>query len=334
MKKVFFVTLLVLIVFSGFSFKAAMVTDLTGLSSSKEAAGFNDIAWWGFEKARDELGVEILLIESREQSDYVSNLRKVAQYGYDMVISVGYLLTDAVNEVAPLYPKVNFVLIDSVANEGPNVASYVFTEEQGSFLAGYLAAKVSKTGVIGFIGGMESPLIKKFEIGYIAGAKYANKDIKVPVIYIGSFDDPAMAREAARILHNQGADVIYHASGNSGIGMIQYAAENNILAIGVDTDQSSLAPTAVVASMVKRVDIATFNAIKSGFFKEFVPGIHVLGINEGAIDLIFNLQCSVSIPEEVKIEIEKMKTQISLEKIKIPSTQEELEKFLKELSLK
>jgi len=309
MKKFLVIVTLIFVVTGVFAFKAAMVTDLTGLSASKETAGFNDIAWWGFERARDELGVEILLVESREQSDYV------------------FLLTDAVNEVAPEYPEIKFAIVDSVVNDLPNTASYVFMEEQGSFLAGYLAAKLSKTGVIGFIGGMEVPTIKKFETGYIAGAKYARKDIEVSVIYVGSFTDPASGREAARILHNNGADIIYHAAGSTGIGMIQYAAEKGILAIGVDTDQSSLAPKTVVASMMKRVDIATFEAIKGAMTGNFVSGIHVLGLAEGGVDLKYNSQCPV--PENLKKEIEEVKANLISGKLFAPSTTEELDSFLR-----
>jgi len=327
MKKFLVIVTLIFVVTGVFAFKAAMVTDLTGLSASKETAGFNDIAWWGFERARDELGVEILLVESREQSDYVANLRKIAEYGYDVVISIGFLLTDAVNEVAPEYPEIKFAIVDSVVNDLPNTASYVFMEEQGSFLAGYLAAKLSKTGVIGFIGGMEVPTIKKFETGYIAGAKYARKDIEVSVIYVGSFTDPASGREAARILHNNGADIIYHAAGSTGIGMIQYAAEKGILAIGVDTDQSSLAPKTVVASMMKRVDIATFEAIKGAMTGNFVSGIHVLGLAEGGVDLKYNSQCPV--PENLKKEIEEVKANLISGKLFAPSTTEELDSFLR-----
>ena len=321
---------------SAFAAKAAMVTDLTGLSGSKEQKGFNDLAWDGFLKARDELGVDVLLVESREQADYVPNLRRLARSGYDVIVGVGFLLTDAIDQVAAEFPKVRFAIIDSVVDR-PNVASYVFKEEEGSFLAGVLAAQVTTqkgnprvnpaNRVLGFVGGMEFPLIKKFEVGFRAGAAAVDPGIRVLVGYAGSFTDPGKGKEIARAQIAQGADVIYHASGSTGIGVIEAAREAGRYAIGVDTDQNALAPGTVLVSVLKRVDVASFEAIRGAVQGTFKPGVHVLGLSEGGVALSPLHEAGRDIPQEFMRKVEAYAEMIRAGKLAIPVTEEELQKF-------
>jgi basic membrane protein A len=160
------------------TFKVAMLTDLGGLAGSEEVKGFSDLGWDALKQAESELGVEITLLEAKELADLEPNLIKMASEGYDVVVGVGFLFTDAMTAVAPQFPDTKFIIVDSVVDQ-PNVASLVFAEEQGSFLVGAIAAGMSQTGTIGFIGGMESALIEKFEAGYIAGARAINPDIVV-----------------------------------------------------------------------------------------------------------------------------------------------------------
>jgi basic membrane protein A len=238
--------------------KVGIVFDSGGLGDKS----FNDSANRGIVRAEEEFGVSAIRIESQDEKDYADNLRSVADRGAGLVVAVGINMRSAMEEVAPEYPDTKFALIDAVV-PGDNVRSILFTEEQGSYLAGFAAGLASKTGKIGFIGGEEIDLIKKFENGYAQGAKAANPDIVVlPGKYTGSWNNADKAKAAANLLYGEGADVIYHAAGRAGLGLIQAAKEQGKLAIGVDSDQDDLAPGSVLTSMIKRVDEAVYQTIK------------------------------------------------------------------------
>ena len=194
-------------------------------------------------------------------------------------------MKDATEKVAKDFPDVKFALIDEVSTL-PNVASLVFAEDQGSFLVGALAAMMSKTGSVGFVGGMEIPLIQKFQKGYEMGAKYVNPNIKLGSLYTSGsnpFNDPVRGKENALSLIKQGADVVYHAAGGTGIGVIDAAKEAKVFAIGVDSNQDGIAPGVVLTSMIKNVDVAVFNTIKAVKEGAFVAGEQRFGIKENGV---------------------------------------------------
>ncbi len=234
---------------------------------------FNDSAAAGIEKAKKELGVEATELSPKEDgSDRQDLLRRLAEQGFNPVIAVGFLYTQDVEKVAQEYPEVTFACVDCGA-KGPNVANLVFAEEQGSFLVGAAAALKTKTNHIGFIGGEEGALIGKFQAGYEQGAKAVKPDIKIDVKYLApegssgaGFRSPDKAKLAAQAMYQSGADIVYHAAGQSGGGVFQAAKEAGKLAIGVDSDQALTDPQyadVIMTSMIKRVDVAVFEFIKA-----------------------------------------------------------------------
>lgn len=298
----------------------AMVTDQNGLGDQ----GFNDSAWAGLERVEKELGGKPKVVESREQSQYVPNLTSVADQKTDLVIGVGFLLTDAVQEVAAKYPNVNFALVDSVV-EAPNVANLVFKEQDGSFLVGAIAGLMTKSNVVGFVGGIEGSLIKKFEVGYRAGVKTTNPNCKVLVTYAGSFGDPGKGADLANAQYDQQADIIYQAAGQTGLGVIDAAKKRNLYAIGVDMDQNPLAPDNVITSMIKRVDTAVFEASKMVAEGKFKAGVYAYGIAEGGIDIAPTSE--KTLPKDVYEKALALKERIKKGEFTVPSTEEELDKF-------
>lgn len=315
--------------------KAAMLTDVGGLSGSEENKGFNDLGWDGFKKAEKELGAEVLLVESREQADYEANIRKIAEQKFDIIVGVGFLLTDAINNMAQQYPDIKFAIIDSVVDQ-PNVASFVFTEEQGSYLVGMLAAyltsitgndKINPEKIVGFVGGMEVPLIEKFEAGYKAGVMTVDPEVKVLSAYTGSFVDAGKGKEVGISEFNNKADVIYHAAGESGLGVFEAAKEKNFFAIGVDTDQKNAAPGFVVASMIKHVEVASFTAIKDVAEGTFKSGIHVLSIKEDGVGYTITPDLKDVFTQEIIDKVEKAKQMMIDGTLVVPTTLADLEKF-------
>lgn len=233
---------------------------------------FNDSAWRGLQKAETELGVKVLPIDSKSEKDYETNLAGAVDQGASLVIAVGINMQSALEKVAPEYPEAKFAIVDAGVDM-PNVRALLFTEQEGSYLVGYLAGLMTKTNKVGFIGGQELPLIKKFEYGFANGAKAANPKVEVlPAKYTGSWDDIDKAKVTAKLLYSQGADIIYHAAGRAGLGLIRAAEEEKKWAIGVDSDQDSLSPGRVLTSMIKRVDEAVFQTVKDLKEGKFTPG--------------------------------------------------------------
>src|SRR5215203_537767 len=265
----------------GSEVRPALVLDVGGLGDQS----FNDSAYAGLQRAKKELNVDTEYLESSAPTDYVDNLTQLADSGYNPVFAVGFLMTDAVNEVAPQFPDTNFAIVDSTV-EVDNGAGLVFREQEGSYLAGVVAGLMTQEDteyttsdeqVVGFVGGQESPLIEKFEAGYTAGVVAVCPDCEVLVQYAGTtpdaFNDPARGREISTQQIEDGADVIYHASGATGTGLFEAATEEGIFAIGVDADQAKLVPEApILTSVVKRVDNAVFSAIQEAKEGKFPGG--------------------------------------------------------------
>ncbi|MGM0414004.1 MAG: BMP family lipoprotein [Bacillota bacterium] len=249
---------------------------------------FNDAAYRGLQRANDELGIEFQYIEPSDTAEDETSLRRFASRGSDLVIGVGFQMADTLETVAQDYPDVKFAHVDQDFGDEilDNVVSLNFNEWEGSFLAGALAALVSDTGVIGYVGGVDSSLIQRFEGGYYQGAKYIDEDIEVLRRYADDFGDPARGREIALGMIDDDADVIYHAAGGTGTGVFQAAEEEDIYAIGVDSNQNYIAPGYIIASMLKKVDNAVFDIVKAVDEGTYEGGENLyFGLEDGGIDL-------------------------------------------------
>ncbi len=270
---------------------------------------FNDAAYAGLMAARDELGVEVVYVEPADIAEMEEHQRAYADLGLDLVIVIGFIHQSALVEVSADYPDINFAIVDDVV-DNPNVTSLVFEEHEGSFLVGVLAGLMSETNKVGFVGGMEVPLIRKFESGFAEGAKYANPNVEVLVNYAGSFGDPGRGRELAVSQNERGADIIYHAAGGTGSGVIDAAVANGFYAIGVDSDQDYMAPGTVLTSMVKRVDLAVYDVIKSVVDGTLEGGVRSFGIQDGGVGTSEFTYTKDIIPQSVLDAIEDAKAKI------------------------
>ena len=301
-----------------------LTTSIAGLGDQ----GFNDLAAAGVKKAEIDLGVKGTVVESKAETDYVPNLQGFSDDGTSLVYAVGFLMQDALKEVAQGAPDSKFAIIDANVDL-PNVASITFKEEQGSFLAGAFAALMTKsakagsmrklkgTMKLGFIGGGDIPLIHKFEEGFVQGAKAVDPSIQVIVSYVGSFTDAAKGKEFALTQYNSGADIVYQAAGPTGTGVIEAAKQLDRYVIGVDADQNSLAPNNVITSMQKKVDVAVYDTIKAVADGTFKPGLTVFGIENGGIGLAPFHGLDSAVPADVKAQVKSYEDKIKSGKIKI-----------------
>lgn len=294
---------------------------------------FNDGAYLGGERAERELGAKVRFIEPGDGSDREAGLRLLAAEGMDLVIGIGFIFTDDLTQLSKDYPQTNFAGIDlAVATDQdgqpikppPNLAALRFREEEGSFLVGALAAQTSRTHKVGFVGGMDSPLIQKFEVGYRAGVKHVCPDCTLLVGYAGvtpeAFRNPGKGKELALSQFGQGVDVIYHASGSTGLGVFEAARLTGKLAIGVDADQASEAPGHVLTSMVKGVDQAVFDAIRMVKEHRFQGGIYQFGLAEKGVGYVDDANNRALIPDSVRTLVEHLRQEIIAGRIKVPST--------------
>ena len=296
--------------------KIGIVLSVGGLGDKS----FNDSAYRGVKKAEKDFGITVSIGQPSKMSEDKMYLTRFAALHYNLIIGVGFLMHDSVSDVARNYPNVDFAIIDSVVNES-NVKSITFKEEEGSFLVGAIAALKTKTGKIGFIGGMKVPLIKKFELGYIQGAKYINPNIKVEVVYAGSgqdaFHDPIKGEELANTLYSRGVDIIYHAAGSTGNGVINAAKKNKKFAIGVDSNQNYMAPGYVLTSMVKNVDEAVYQTIKEVLENKFHGGPVSLGLKENGVGYALDEYNKPLLSNEIIKKVEEIRKKIINGEIKI-----------------
>ncbi len=258
----------------------AIIYDLGG----KFDKSFNEAAFHGADRWAKETGGKFKELEMQSEAQREQALRRLAESGANPIAMTGFAFGDVLNTVAPDYPKTKFVIVDAVVDQ-PNVRSVVFQEEQGSYLVGMLAAMASKTGTVGFVGGMDIPLIRKFGCGYVQGVKAAKPDAKVVQNFVGTtpsaWNDPVKASELTKAEISQGADVIYAAAGQSGLGVLQTAADEKVKSIGVDSNQNHLHPGSVLTSMVKRVDNAIYDAFKEG--DAMKTGTDVMGLSNDGV---------------------------------------------------
>ena len=280
---------------------------------------FNDQAQTGIQQAAEDFDVEFSQSQPDEVaqfSDYQQQYASSTDPDYDLVSCIGFLQADSLSETAANYPEQNFQIVDSTVDES-NVGSYVFREHEGSYLIGVLAAHLTSTSFsagagstqsdstnVGFVGGVESDLIQKFEAGFTAGVKATNDDIDIQTSYVGSFNDTTAGQEAAISMYNSGSDIVFHAAGNTGTGVFQAAQDEGRFAIGVDRDQSVTKDSyanVILASMVKRVDTAVYNAVEATVNDNFQGGqTTMLGLDDDGVACVYGQQIGSEIPEGVK----------------------------------
>ncbi|RBP91032.1 nucleoside-binding protein [Rhodobacter sp. 140A] len=279
----------------------ALIYDLGG----KFDKSFNEAAYAGAKKWAEETGGSYKELEMQSEAQREQALRRLAESGANPIVMTGFAFGDVLNTVAPDYPNTKFVIIDAVV-EQPNVRSVVFTEEQGSYLVGMLAALASKSQTVGFIGGMDIPLIRKFACGYAQGVKAVNADAKVLENMTGTtpaaWNDPVKGAELTKAQVAQGADVIYAAAGSTGIGILQAAADANILSIGVDSNQNYLHPGQVLTSMVKRVDNSVYEAFKAG--PEMTTGTMVMDLAKDGVGYAMDENNAKLVTDEMKAKVD------------------------------
>ncbi len=257
------------------------------------------------------MGAEIKVIEPQSSADYLQSLKTAASLNYDLVMTVGNDWADPLETVMPNYPDVKFGGVN-LKTEADNLAVAKFSDHEGSYLAGALAAKMTESGTIGVIGGMDIPAIKRFVVGFEEGAQYVNPDVTVIPTYVGSFADPNKGKEFALQLMNEGADVIYHVAGKTGEGLFAAVKENDgVYAIGVDQDQDYIVEGKVLTSMIKRVDVAVYDFTKLVKEDAFTPGVHVYGVAEDGVSLSEMTYTKDLIPAEVLEEVEAIRGQIA-----------------------
>jgi basic membrane protein A len=281
---------------------------------------FNEAAYAGAEAYKKETGTEYRDFEPTSDTQGEQAIRNFASRGYNPVVAVSFAWTSAMEKVAAEFPDTKFVIVDSVV-ELPNVRSVVYKEEEGSYLTGILAGMASKTGKVGFVGGMDIPLIRKFACGYAQGVKAVKSDAQVFQNMVGTtgaaWNDPVRGGELAKNQIDQGADVVYAAAGASGLGVLQTAADNKKFSIGVDSNQNHLHPGSVLTSMVKRVDLAVYNAYKDTAGDKFTAGVVALGVKEDGVTAAIDDNNKSLITPEMQAAVDKAKADIVAGTVKV-----------------
>ncbi|MDQ3365373.1 MAG: BMP family ABC transporter substrate-binding protein [Myxococcota bacterium] len=306
----------------GTGLEVGLVFDIGG----KNDKSFNEAAWRGLERAKAELGISAQYIEPTEGADRESAMRALAARGVDLVIGVGFIFGPDLERLAVQFPAVKFAGIDYSPSEGvgtiPNLAGLQFREHEGSFLVGAIAGSITRTKIVGFVGGMKIPLIRKFEAGYLAGVRHVCPTCRVVSAYAGSepraFADPPLGQDLASAQYAQGADIIYHAAGKTGDGVFAAARQRGARAIGVDSDQHAAAPCCVVTSMIKRVDVAVVDVIKDLAAGRFRGGLHELGLAEEGVGFVAEEKNRHLLPLEVVTKVRKLREAIIAGTIEVP----------------
>jgi basic membrane protein A len=306
----------------GAGIRVGLVFDVGG----KNDKSFNEAAWRGLVRVRDELGVDVQFIEPTEGSDRESALRRLAAAQVDLVIGVGFIFGPDLERLAGQFPDVRFAGIDYSPSEGvgvlPNLAGLRFREHEGSFLVGAIAGLTTRTRVVGFVGGMQIPLIRKFQAGYEAGVRHVCPGCRVVSAYAGTepkaFADPSLGEVLASAQYGQGADIIFHAAGKTGDGVFAAAIQRDARAIGVDSDQFDNAPCCVVTSMVKRVDVAVVDIVKEVIAGRFRGGLRELGLADQGVGFVADERNRRLLPIEVVEQVHALGEDIIAGKIAVP----------------
>ena len=320
MKKIVFGVAVAALIAAAPAFAADVKPAIVYGTGGKFDKSFNEAAYAGAEKFKAETGIDYRDFEPTGDTQGEQAIRNFASRGFNPVIAVSFAWTSAIEKVAGEFPDTKFVIVDSVV-EKPNVRSVVYAEHEGSYLVGVLAGLASKTGKVGFVGGMDIPLIRKFECGYEQGARAANAKVEVFQNMTGTtgaaWNDPVRGGELTKNQIDQGADVIYAAAGATGLGVLQTAADNKKLSIGVDSNQNYLHPGSVLTSMVKRVDLAVYNAYKDAKEDKFTAGLQALGVKEDGVGYALDDNNKSLITDEMKAAVEKAKADIISGAVKV-----------------
>ena len=299
--------------------KIGMVTDVGGINDQS----FNQTSCEGLKRAEKELGVEITYLESKTDADYATNIEALVDEDCDLIICVGFMLATATREAAQAYPDQKFAIIDDSSNSDlPNVACLMFEQAQASYLVGLVAGMMTETDNVGFVIGMSTGPMNEFGYGYVAGVLAANPDATVQQYNANNFGDAGLGKTAAKDMITKGADVVYHAAGGTGAGVIEACKEEGKWAIGVDTDQSVLAPENVITSAMKRVDNASYDIVKAVLEGKYEAGVKVYGMDNGGVDIA---PTTTLLPEDVLAAVEQAKKDILDGKIVVPKDQASFE---------
>ena len=292
------------------SVKPAVVYDMGG----KFDKSFNEGVYNGVKKFTDETGVEVMEFEVTSETQREQALRRMAERGATIVLGVGFAQADAIAKVAAEFPDTEFSIIDVTWLDAPNLRQYGFKEHEGSYLVGVAAALKTETDKVGFVGGMDIPLIRHFACGYVQGVKATKPGVEVFQNMTGTtpaaWNDPAKGAELTQSQIDRGADIVYHAAGGTGVGVIRAAADAGKLAIGVDSNQNGMAPGSVLTSMLKRVDVAAYETFKDAMDGDFETGVKVLGVAEGGVDWALDENNAELISPEIKAAVEEAKAKI------------------------
>jgi basic membrane protein A len=286
----------------------------------KDDRSFNAAAWEGVRRAAKDFPIVLRDVEPGDPNSLEPAMRAFAERDYDLIIGVGFAQSPIMEQVAKDYPDINFAIIDGVIDL-PNVASLVFKEHEGSYLVGMIAAEVSRTGVLGFVGGMDIPLIRRFETGFEEGARSVNPDVRVIDNYVGvtdaAWNNPGKGKELAVAQIGKGADVIFTAAGNSGLGAFDAAEQYDKLVIGVDSNQNWVKPGFVLTSMVKRVDNAVYQIVKEEVNSRFKGGLHVYGLENDGVAYAMDQYNRDLVPAKVLAKVEEAKQKIIRGEIRV-----------------
>ena len=303
----------------GTGFKIGMVTDVGGVNDGS----FNQSAWEGLQRAGEAFGCEVKYIESKGDADYVPNIESFLDEDYDLIICIGYMMADAVRDAAELYPDQKFAIIDDASNADlDNVTCMMFEQEQASYLVGLAAGYTTESNIVGFVTGAANETMNSFGYGYLAGVLDANPDATILQYNANNFGDATGGKSAVNTMVTKGADVIFHAAGGTGIGVIDGCKENGIWAIGVDSDQSSLAPETILTSALKRVDNACYDATKKTILGTIEGGVETFDLAAGGVDIA---PTTDNLSKDVLEKIEKAKKDIIAGDLEVPKNKEEFE---------
>ena len=303
----------------GTGFKIGMVTDVGGVNDGS----FNQSAWEGLQRAGEAFGCEVKYIESKGDADYVPNIESFLDEDYDLIVCVGYMMADAVRDAAELYPDQKFAIIDDASNADlDNVTCMMFEQEQASYLVGLAAGYTTESNIVGFVTGAANETMNSFGYGYLAGVLDANPDATILQYNANSFGDASAGKTAVNTMVTKGADVVFHAAGGTGLGVIDGCKENGIWAIGVDSDQSPLAPETILTSALKRVDNACYDATKKAILGTLEGGVATYDLAAGGVDIA---PTTDNLSKDVLEKIEDAKKDIIAGDLVVPKNQEEFE---------
>ena len=298
-------------------FKVGLVLDRGG----KDDKSFNSSAYQGAMEAKKKLGVFVKYVEATDDNAFEPMIQALAKRDFDLIIGVGFAQKEPIRRAAEQFPKSHFAIVDAQV-DAPNVCSLLFEEHEGAYLVGAIAALTSKSGKVGFVGGMDTPLIRRFEMGYEAGAKKINPQVGVVANYVGvtseAWNNPPKGKELALSQYNNGVDVIFAAAGASGLGVFDAAEEKKLFAIGVDANQNWTKPGLILTSMLKRVDEAVFSTIEEAKAGKFKAGVKRFGLVNKGIDYAVDQYNEKILTQAVRQRADELKAEIVAGKIQVP----------------